>query len=129
MSGSTGKSDKNKSMMFYISSPVIKLACAIVCVFVLWFFFMPIKLGITNIGNVFGIFIASVLLIYFVLNKPVCKLITQICTNRFGKAVIFLFVGFLCKSPSYIYSFHHINKGDYHGEHIQQNDPYWPPRT
>lgn len=95
MSGSTGKSDKNKSMMFYISSPVIKLVCAIVCVFALWFFFMPIRLGITNIGNIFGIFIASVLLIYFVLNKPVCKLLTHICTNRFGKAVVFLFVGFL----------------------------------
>ncbi len=95
MSGSIGKSDKRKSMMFCINSPLIRMTMALVCLTALLFFLIPIRLNILNIGNAFGILISSVMFVFFAFNKPVCIFLEHICTNKFGKAITFFTAGFI----------------------------------
>ena len=86
--------------MFRIENIPVRLIGSLISLTVLILFYIPVGLGIKNIGNIFGMLIALGFLVFFIFNKPISGLISAIWKTTPGKVtvsgiVIFLAAGFI----------------------------------
>lgn len=77
--------------MIHINNNLIRIAGALLCIFGAVWFLLPLYVRIVNVGNVFGLIICFLLLVYFVFNDRLCTL----CSKGPAKIVSIVFTVFI----------------------------------
>ncbi|MBQ8921403.1 MAG: YdcF family protein [Oscillospiraceae bacterium] len=71
--------------MLRIENGALRIILIALCIFGFFLFFAPTTVRIVNIGNVFGMAVSIILLIFFTWNKPISHLLGVINKSKAGK--------------------------------------------
>ena len=81
--------------LFLISQPWVRITGTAVFVIMLFFFVLPMFVGIRHAGCYAGTVICILGIVYFALNPTVSKLLQNIWKNEFGHVILCVFLGIL----------------------------------
>ncbi len=80
--------------MFYIENAVVRFAGFAVSLAIIIFFFFPFQFGVKNIGNISGVLIGIIFIIFFIFNKPISSAAHSLWQHTAGKIIISAVVSF-----------------------------------
>ncbi len=81
--------------MFYIENNAVRFTGLAISLAAMIFFCFPFQFGIKNIGNLFGIFISQLFLIFFIFNRQISSAAYHLWQHTVGKIIISAVVSFL----------------------------------